>query len=303
MEIGLILPLAEDPRLGRPPLWVETRCSAQLAEAAGFDAIWVYDHLLHRFPDRPQVGFREAWTTLTALAEATSRPTLKVGAAVLCTAFRNPAVLAKMAVTLDEISSSRLILGLGAGWHEPEFRAIGASFDHRVSRFEDALRIIVPLLRTGRVDYAGHYAQAVEAELRPRGPRPHGPPVVIAAFGPRMLRLAATYADAWNTDWLGPLDTLATQLARVEAACRDVGRDPATLAITGGVTVAYPDLGPLPSWLTQPKEGQALTGSAESVAAGLTAYAQAGVSHALCSVYPHNEAAITRLGEAVARLR
>lgn len=305
MEVGLILPLAEDPRLGRAPLWAETRRSAHLAEVVGFDAIWVYDHLLHRFPGHPEVGFREAWTTLTALAETTSRPgsSLKIGAAVLCAGFRNPAVLAKMAVTLDEISGGRLILGLGAGWHEPEFRAFGVPFDHRVSRFEEALRIIVPLLRGGRVDFSGTYFTVADTEIRPRGPRPGGPPIVIAAFGPRMLRLAATYAEAWNTDWLGPLKQVATQRARVAAACVEIGRDPATLAITGGVTVAYPDLGPLPSWLTHPADGQALTGSAEAVASGLHGYAEAGVSHALCSVYPHNEAAIRRLGEALATFR
>ncbi len=115
------------------------------------------------------------------------------------TKFRNPAILAKMAATLDAISGGRLILGLGAGWHAPEFEAFGIPFDHRVDRFEEALQIIVPLLHTGQVDFQGRYYRTPNCELRPRGPRASGPQILIGAAGPRMLRLAARYADAWNT--------------------------------------------------------------------------------------------------------
>ena len=112
MKVGLIVPLAEDEYHGQPPTFAQTRAMALRAEAAGFDSVWVYDHLLHRFPGKPTVGFWEAWTVLAALADATTG--VELGTTVLCAAFRNPAVLAKMAVTLDEVSQGRLILGLGA---------------------------------------------------------------------------------------------------------------------------------------------------------------------------------------------
>src|SRR5215469_4876315 len=124
------------------------RAVAQQAEADGFDSIWLADHLLYRDPGAPTRGIWECWTMLAALAEATQR--VELGTLVLCNAFRHPAILAKMATTLDEVSHGRLILGLGAGWNEPEYRAFGLPFDHRVDRFEEALQIIRPLLQDGQ---------------------------------------------------------------------------------------------------------------------------------------------------------
>ena len=298
MKIGLMLPLAEDEH-GQAASWADLRARAEQAEGAGLDSIWVYDHLLHRFPGRPTVGFWEAWTMLSALAAATRR--VELGASVLCAGFRNPAVLAKMATTLDEVSGGRLILGLGAGWHEPEFDAFGLPFDHRVSRFEEALQVIAPLLRTGSVDVAGRFHRAADGEVRPRGPRPSGPPVMIAAFGPRMMRLTARYADLWNTDWLGPSQHLAERRAVLEAACLAEGRDPATLGITGGVTIGYPDLGPLPAWMSTPDTY--LTGDAPTLARHLADYADLGVAHIIANVYPFTEDAVARFAAAVASLK
>src|SRR5438128_5534631 len=127
-------------------------------EAAQLDSIWVYDHLLYRWPGRPADGIWECWTMLSALAAATQR--VEIGTLVACTQFRNPALTAKMAATLAEVSGGRLTLGLGAGWHKPEFDAFGFPFDHRVSRFDEAIGIITPLLREGRVDFAGTYYTA-----------------------------------------------------------------------------------------------------------------------------------------------
>ena len=143
------------------------------------------DHLLFRqsptdnaiqveMPAGKTRGAWEAWTVLCALAAATSR--IELGPFVACNSFRNPALLAKMAVTLDEVSDGRLVLGIGAGWHEPEYHAFGYPYDHRVGRFEEALQIIAPLLREGRVDFEGRYYQARDCEIAPRGPRPAGPP-------------------------------------------------------------------------------------------------------------------------------
>lgn len=298
MKVGVVLPIAEHPERRETPSYTEIRALARQAEAAGFDSVWIYDHLLFRAPEKPTRGIWEAWTLLVALAEATER--VELGAIVLCTPFRNPAVLAKMAVTLDEVSNGRLILGLGAGWHQPEFDAFGVPFDHRVGRLEEALQIIVPLLREGKVDFRGQYYQAPNCEILPRGPRPSGPPVLIASFKPRMLALTARYADSWNTAWLGQPTLLAERRAPLEAACREVGRDPATLEVTVGVTIGYPEPG---ADTSPPDPDKVLTGSAEEIAAGLRAYDEQGVGHLICSCSPNNADSLKRLTEALNHYR
>ena len=294
MKVGVALPIAEDDD-GRVPRYAEAREMALRAEAVGFDSVWIWDHLLYRFEGAPTRGIWEAWTILSSLAEATAR--VELGALVICTAFRNPAVLAKMADTLEEVSGGRLILGLGAGWHRPEFDAFGIPFDHLAGRFEEAMAIIHPLLRTGEVDFAGTYYQARDCVSLPRGPRPEGPPILIGAFGPRMLRLTARYADAWNTCWLGWPTKLAERRAALEDACRAVGRDPATLEVTVGVNVAYPEPGQTIEGADDPD--RFLSGSAADVAAGLRAYADLGVGHVICACYPDNIASLERLADAL----
>ena len=215
MKIGFVPKIYNDsPGVARR--YVLIRDLVQQAEAEGFDSIWIYDHLLMRFPDQPTEGPWESWTILTALAEATQK--VELGTIVLCTQFRNPALLAKMAATFDEVSNGRLILGLGAGWHEPEFKAFGYPFDHRVGRFEEALKIIGPLLREGHVDFTGKYYQAPDCEILPRGPRPKGPPILIAGKGARMLRLTARHADLWNTAWLRKPEPLVARKAAIDPA-------------------------------------------------------------------------------------
>jgi alkanesulfonate monooxygenase SsuD/methylene tetrahydromethanopterin reductase-like flavin-dependent oxidoreductase (luciferase family) len=141
-----------------------------------------------------------------------------------------------MATAVDEVSQGRLILGIGAGWNEPEYRSFGLPFDHRVSRLEEALQILRPLLRDGHVDFAGQYYQAPDCEDVPRGPRPQGPPLMVGGEGPRMLKLAAQYADMWNIGYMSAPETMAGPFARIEAACRQVGRDPATIGVTALVS-------------------------------------------------------------------
>ena len=241
----------------------------------------------------------ECWTILAALAEATSR--VQLGTLVTCTAFRNPAILVKMAATLDAISGGRLILGLGAGWHEPEFAAFGIPFDHRVDRFEEALQIIVPLLRTGQVNFEGRYYRVRNCELRPRGPRGRGPQILIGAEGPRMLRLAARYADGWNTCWLGQPGALATPSAEMLAACADEVRDPATLDVTVGVNVTHID--PETPRKTSLNPDKALFGSVAEVAAGLRGYAERNIAHAICQIDPMNADALTWFAEVLEQYR
>jgi alkanesulfonate monooxygenase SsuD/methylene tetrahydromethanopterin reductase-like flavin-dependent oxidoreductase (luciferase family) len=293
-QVGLVIPLADEERLGRALGWSEIRERVLEAEEGGFDSLWVWDHLLHRFSGRPTVGFWESWTMLSAIAATTSR--VSVGTLVLCSGFRNPALVAKMAVTLDEVSAGRLVLGLGAGWHQPEFDAFGFAFDCRVARFEEALQIIVPLLRDGGVTFLGRHHRARECEIVPP-PTRGGPPLMVAATGPRMLDLTARYADLWNTDWLGPSSQLGFRISALHDACRRQGRDPATLLVTGGLTVAYPDLGDVPSWISSPD--QFLSGSSEQMATALREYEALGVSHIMCTCYPFNSAAVQRLAEGV----
>ena len=215
---------------------------------------------------------------LTALAAVTSR--VEIGSFVTCTAFRNPALLAKMADTVDEISGGRLILGLGAGWVESEFHAFGFPFDHRVSRFEEAVTIIHGLLRDGHIDFAGTYYQARDCALRPRGPRPTGPPIMIGTTGARMLRLTARYAGLWNAFfWEQGTGNRAERVpvlqTMVDAACVEAGRDPGTLIRSATVMVnTIPDAGH-ESWTAVPP----LTGPPEQIAAELRRYADAGISH------------------------
>jgi probable F420-dependent oxidoreductase len=299
MKIGVVLPIAEDETPEQILSYADIRALALQAEAANFDSLWIVDHLLFRFPDKPTLGIWEGWTLLTALAEATER--VELGSLVLCTAFRNPALLAKMAATVDEISGGRLILGLGAGWHQPEFDAFGLPFDHRVDRFQEALQIIVPLLRTGQVDFNGNYYQARNCELRPRGPRPDGPQILVGAGRPRMLRLTARHADSWNTCWLGQPTALAERRAALEAACAEEGRDPKTLAVTVGVSITYTAPGETAPTTLDP--AKTLSGSPEEIAAALDGYAQLGVAHLTCALDPFNAQSLAWLAEAVQHYR
>lgn len=295
MKIGAVVRLGPRAEGQDPPRYADVRDMAVRMEAAALDSIWLYDHLLYRWPGRPTDGIWECWTMLSALAEATRR--VEIGTLVACTQFRNPAVVAKMATTLDEVSHGRLTLGLGAGWHRPEFDAFGIPFDHRVARFEEAVQIIRPLLRDGCVDFAGTYYSARDCEIVPRGPRPTGPPLMLAGSGPRMLRLAARHADSWNTAWHDVPASTAGPLQSLRTACQSEGRDPGTLDVTVSVAVAYPDLGPIGSM------GAYLTGTLEQVAEALHGYETLGVSHVIVEFAPYTPAALDRFAEAVCLFR
>jgi probable F420-dependent oxidoreductase len=263
MKLGMMLPVGSGALGGgRPPRWRELRDLVKLAEAVGFDTLMVPDHLLFRrsppgnspsvdLPAGRTRGIWEAWSVLSAAAEATSR--IHLGPLMACSSFRNPALLAKMAATLDEISDGRVVLGLGAGWHQPEYQAFGYPFEDRVSRFEEALQIIVPLLRTGRVDFQGKFYQARDCELTPRGPRPAGPPIMIGAQGPRMLRLTARYADTYDTDYQLDAAALTERYRKLDAACAEVGRDPKSIARSADTRIALATGTPAdPAWQVGP---------------------------------------------------
>lgn len=297
MRIGVVLPISQEDGMAAPPSYPEIRAVAVAAEAAGFDSLWVYDHLLFRF-DGETTGCHEAWTVLSAIAEATSR--VELGTIVMCTSFRNPALLAKMAGTLDDVSGGRLILGVGCGWHDPEYEAFGYPTDHKVGRFEEALTVIRELIRDGRTDMDGRWTQTRDAVLMP--PARPDIPILIAAKRPRMLELTARHADAWNLAWFGePNERLATVRADLVAACQAVGRDPATLDITVGINVRYPDLAT--EAFPVGTEGAALMGSVDDVAAGLAAHAALGTAHIIANLEPATPAAVERFAAAMDRYR
>jgi probable F420-dependent oxidoreductase len=271
-KVGVLLPTIEGGMARETPRWADLVAMAGRCEAIGFDSIWIVDHFYYHMPRREtQAGVWECWSLLAALAATTTR--VELGTLVLCTGFRNPALTAKMADTVEEISGGRLILGLGAGWNEPEFRAFGYPFDHRVSRFEEALTIIHGLLKEGRVDFVGKYHEARECELRPRGPRPQGPPIMIGSSSPRMLGLTARYADQWNI-FHTSAEILAERRELVDAACHEADRDPATLTRTASVRVNV-----LGRTSRQGSGIPPLQGTNEEIAAGLLAYVRAGAEH------------------------
>ncbi len=261
IELGLNLPYVEGSLDGRTPRWTDVRAMAQAAESMGFDAVWVSDHVGFGDPEGDWRGAWESWTLLAAVAASTSRVAL--GTYVLAVPFRNPALLAKMAETLDEVSGGRVILGLGAGWNEPEFSSYGVPFDDRFARFEDGLRVITAMLRTGRSTHDGRTITTRSARLEPRGPRPDGLPVMVGAGGPRMLRLTAELAQWWNGN-LRSIDEVPPLLEALDAACEDVGRDPATLVRTIEVLVRT-----LPARPDEPAEEREIRGDPDAIAAEL----------------------------------
>ena len=292
MKIGVVIMLAESRRLKLAPTFGEIRQMAQLSEELGFDSIWLYDHLLYREKGKT-TGIWECWSILSALAAATSR--VELGTLVACNSFRNPALLAKMAHTVDEISAGRLVLGVGAGWNQPEYEAFGYPFDHRVDRFEEALQIIRPLLKEGRVDFSGEYYQARDCEITPRSPRPGGPPLLIGANGPRMLRLTAQYADMWNVGYLSIPRSLDKMKGAMRKACKEVGRDPESLGFTYMISLAYPDL---LGWKQEKKRGY-LTGSVEEIAEALAGYEARGAAELMVHITPATPGTYERLAQAV----
>jgi alkanesulfonate monooxygenase SsuD/methylene tetrahydromethanopterin reductase-like flavin-dependent oxidoreductase (luciferase family) len=298
LKIGVQLPEVE-----YVVRWPELRAMAQTAEAIGLDSVWVGDHLLYRWEDQPSRGPWEAWSTLAALAAVTER--IELGPLVAATSFHNPAMIAKMAATIDEISGGRLILGLGAGWNRTEYDAFGFPYDHRVSRFEEAFTIIRSLLRDGRVDFDGTYYQVRDCELLPRGPRPEGPPLMVGSEGERMLSITLPHVQAWNAwfDWFdNDLEQYRALRDRIDAACRLAGRDPADVERTVALYVSFPEAHGRPSGRSEDPTAPAmpgLSGEPEQLAASLRAFAAEGVSHVQLVLDPITPDSVAALAPAL----
>jgi probable F420-dependent oxidoreductase len=271
MKIGAFSRTGERTLNGQRVRFSDIKELAVAAEAVGLDSFWLPDHFIYRPHEPDQLGCWEVFTFLSALASVTSK--IALGPFVASTSFRNPALLAKMADAMDEISDGRFLLGLGAGNWEPEHTAFGYPFDHRAGRFEEAIQIIAPLLREGKVDFHGKYYEAADCILRPRGPSSSGPPIWVGARGERMLRIIAKHADAYNTIWPINPAQVTEQWEKMVAVCKEVGRDPATLELTVGTWVHLPENG-------QPADDdREVCGTYEEIAAQLQAFADVGVRH------------------------
>jgi len=295
MRIGLITPLHGRPDGDTPPpTWDSVRSLVQAAEVVGFDSFVFEDALLYRSESATD-GTWESMTMAAALATATQ--SIHVGQSVVNSPYRHPALVAKTAVTLDEISGGRYIFGIGAGnTSDSDYRAFGAPTDMRYSRFAEAIAIIHALLKTGFVDFEGTFYSAKDSELVLTGPRTGGPPINIAGAGPKMLRLVAQYADAWN--WWAYNETIDDLKARVgplveelERACGELDRDPSTVERTIDVySLAPPG--------SEPSNG-AIAGSSEELAAYLLALQDMGFSEARCDLTGASVEAVEAMAEVV----
>lgn len=290
MSLGLMLPVGEGSHFGPTPRFTDMVEMAAAARDAGIEAIWLADHFSFTDAENDEIrGVWEAWTMMAAVAAAV--PDVQIGSLVACTGFRNPGVIAKMTEAIDEISDGKFILGLGAGWHEPEYEQFGFPFDYRVSRFEDAIRIIHPLLREGKADYQGEFFQASDAVNRPRGPRPTGAPILVGSTGDRMLGLIAEFADAWNTVWHSDPVKVAELMPKVDAALDAIGRPRESLIRTAGGNFAMEGyMGRRPN----PVEGDAAM-----MATRLGEFRELGLSHFVCGLDPCTPATISEFGKVI----
>src|SRR4051795_714329 len=272
MRLGVQLPEVE--RLVR---WPEYVAMARAAEEAGFESIWLGDHLLYRDDGREERGPWDAWSLLAALAGSTDR--VRLGPLVSCTAFGPPWLLARRAAAVQEISAGRLVLGLGAGWNETEFRAFGAPYDRRAARFIDAFDVIRRLLAGDRVTTSDDAGSLEDAVLLPCPSTP--PLLMIGSTGERVLRATLPHVDGWNIwyDWFDNTpEGFVRENERVTAILRAAGREPVEVWRSATVLVALGDGGsdrPI-SAATPP-----VTGAAAQIADRLRGFAAARVARDL----------------------
>lgn len=281
LEIGLVLPMGDSFVDGQTVRWTTIRDLSVRAEEIGFDTVWTADELLWRPEGRPVQGWWECVAMTGAVAAATSQ--IKIGTWILSALHRNPGIIAKAVETLDEISGGRFVFGLGAGHAGRQGHAFGLPEDRTIGRFEEALQIILPLLREGRADFEGAFHAARDLEHKPVGPRPGRIPIMIGAKGPRMLRLAATHADIWGwfVEERSDLSEFGPRLAALEAACLEVGRDPATIGRSAGLVVEPTSVSGAAEVLGEP-----IRGSATQIADAFREFHAGGFDHIEVVLWP-----------------
>lgn len=250
--------------------WRDLLAMALRAEAIGFDTLWIADELLWRAEDgQPHRGAWDGISMAGAAAASTSR--IKVGTWVMSALHRNPGIIAKTAETLDEISGGRFVFGLGAGHEWPgQARFFGLPEDRIFARFDEALQIIVPLLRRGHADFEGEFHAARDLPQQPVGPRPNAIPLLIGGNGPKGQRHAALHADIWSgyAEERAHIDELGPRLASLDAICAQAGRDPASIGRGAGLSV-----NPV---LPAGSRPDVISGEAEQIADALRSFREIG---------------------------
>lgn len=263
-----------------PPGWDSIAEQVRAAEKVGFDLVVLEDALLDG--GMGTYGYWEAASLGGAVAAISS--SIGIEHSMMNPPLRPPAVVASVAATLDEISSGRYALGIGAGNTPADYEAFGIAADKRYSRAAEAIEIIHVMLRTGSVDFEGdHYSST--GELAPRGPTPEGPSIVVGATGPKMMRLAVRFADKWNSWSPEPqtLDAFRPMIEELDRACDELGRDPATLVRSIDVAVDPHAL------LGEPAGGLSpylVNGGSDEIAEGLLRFGELGIAEVRCMMWP-----------------
>ena len=291
-KVGVQLPEVE-----RFVPWPEYLDLARRAEAVGYDSIWVGDHLIYDLPDGQTRGPYEAWTTLAAIAAVTQR--VEIGPLVASTAFHAPAMLAKQAATVDAISQGRLIVGLGAGWNRREYDAFGFPYDRRVSRFEEALAIIVPLLRTGRTTFHGEFYDVEDCVLDPRPVRESGPPIMLGSTGPRMLGIGLPVVDSWNI-WWSRYDNSVERFVEAKANVDAVMPEGRNVEATAAVLVTLP--GAEGRLMGDTYDAKVRTVTPDDLIDHVRGLAEAGATHLQLVLDPITAESVDVVGESLADL-
>lgn len=292
MKVGVQLPEVE-----RVVRWPEVARMARLVEDSGFDSIWVGDHLLYE-EDGVRSGPWEAFTQLAAIAALTER--VEIGPLVAAQPFHEPAILAKQAATIDEISGGRLILGLGAGWNRVEFDAFGLPYERRVSRFAEGFDIIRRLLAGETVTFHGDFYDIEECILLPPPTRAGGPPLMIGSNSERMLSIALPHVASWNswfTDFGNDPAQLPALIAKIDAACHQAGRDPATLEKTVALLFELPAAG------GRRLARNPIQGDVEEMAEAMRQVAAAGIDGIQLVLDPIDERSIATMADVLASFR
>ncbi len=297
MDVGLVLQMFERPQDGSKPTWIELKSVVELAETLGFDTVWTADEILWRDPDFPApLGWWECLSMTGAVAAATT--TIQVGTWVMSALHRNPGMVASAAETIDEIAGGRFVLGLGAGHGGGAATEFGYPSDRTVSRYAEALQIVVPLLRGQTVTFDGEFHRAAGAEVRPRGPRPGQIPLMLGGHAPRTISLAARYADIWSAfpTATGSLpEAFVDRTAMLDQACEDIGRDPASIGRSVGVFVEPGNRGEVEAL----GFGVAINGSVDQITETVGRLADVGVTRVELIPYPNTVETIERLAPVV----
>jgi alkanesulfonate monooxygenase SsuD/methylene tetrahydromethanopterin reductase-like flavin-dependent oxidoreductase (luciferase family) len=291
-KVGVQLPEVE-----RFVPWPEYLDLARRAESAGYDSIWVGDHLVYDLPDGSTRGPYEAWTTLAAIAAATER--VEIGPLVASTGFHAPAMLAKQAATVDAISQGRLIVALGAGWNRREFDAFGFPYDRRVSRFEEALAIIVPLLREARTTFHGQFHDVDDCVLDPRPVRKGGPPIMLGSNSPRMLSIGLPVVDSWNV-WWSIYDNSVEKFAQVKAEVDALVPEDRSVDATAAVLVTLP--GGRGRLMGESYDASVATVTPDTLGDHVRGLAAAGATHLQLVLDPITAESIDAIGTVLADL-